>query len=207
MERILTAHSGSDNTVDNSPEFVEMILQSGVDAFEMDCQISDQGELYLAHDSLQDSSKSLLLRDVFEVMLASNNHKIKINIDCKDEKCAKLALKMADNYSLLDRTLLSGSINLEDIAQKDREKIFYNLPETFPLNQTSIDLANLTYNGIKVVQLYYGVVTQEVLETIKAAGLELSVWTVNDIQKIDQMFAMGCMNVTTRSALAYLGNL
>ena len=207
---MITAHSGSDGYSDNSLEFIQAVLDSDVDAFEIDCQLSDEGVLYLSHDPLVDIEGVLRLDDVFRLMNDSDNDSIILNVDCKDGRIGPLAVELASQHQILDRIVLSGSIVISDYDASFRPQLFYNLENSLEY-QEDIEEAILAQtlrsvfdSGVRYIQLHYQWVTGELLELIHQHGLKLSVWTVNDLKLMDLLLKRGVFNVTSRRALEYI---
>lgn len=211
--KLITAHSGSDGYKDNSREFIEAMLASSVEAFEIDCQLSDNQRLYLSHDEVENNHDCLDLEDVFHMMKESSNEDIIINIDCKNDEIGPLAISLAQKYELTNQIVLSGSLNIEDYNESFRERLFYNLDNSLPYDENTslydleIVLDKLNKNGITVVQSFYGLVNQEMINLVNKYNIELSVWTVNELDMIDDYIKLGCYNVTSRVALQYLNKL
>ena len=88
--------------------------------------------------------------------------------------------------------------------------MFYNIDNSLPFDENTslydleIVLDKLRKNGITVIQSFYGLVNQEIVDVVKKFGIKLSVWTVNEEDLIDDFLKLGCFNVTTRVALQYL---
>lgn len=207
---MITAHSGSDGYQDNSLAFIEAVLESGVPAFEIDAQLAEDGTIYLSHDVLEDWSDCLLLEEVFEKMQESSNDSIIINVDCKNGRLGCPVFDLAHKFGLFDRVYLSGALNLEDYTLAERAHLFYNLENQIdPAKIQEINLnavlQSIAAQGIKVVQSYHGYCTPELMVALAQSQLKISVWTVNDAEEIDHYLDMGCYNVTSRIAMAYLG--
>ena len=208
---MITAHSGSDGYKDNSREFIIAMLNSDVEAFEIDCHLSPDNTLYLNHDKSDDFHKYLTLSNLFQMMSESNNEDIIVNIDCKGGKgVGPLAVELAKEFNLLERIVLSGGLNIEDYDTTFRNQLFYNLENSIDYSDsTTIEeveqvLAELERKGIKIIQLYYKLVDRDIISLADRYQIKLSVWTVNDLDIIDKYLAMGCHNVTSRIALEYL---
>lgn len=207
---MLTAHSGSDGYEDNSIEFIEAIVKSSVDAFEIDLQLSEEGDLYLAHDPVADYSDCVSLEECLKIL--AGYPEMKINIDCKNSKAGPLAIELAKELGVYPQILLSGSLPLDEINEADYPILFYNVENIpnvreLPFSEIQEILKDLSSRGIEYIQLYYGLVTVRIIDVIHDAGLKLSVWTVNDLSDITHLFELGCDNITTRSALEYLNSV
>ena len=56
---MITAHSGCDETPENSLEFLRTALQSEADAVEVDVRRNGEGKLILSHDETQKDAVTL----------------------------------------------------------------------------------------------------------------------------------------------------
>lgn len=207
---MITAHSGSDGMIDNSKDFIQVMLRSSVEAFEIDCQLAADGTLYLNHDESEEYEQFLTLETVLKWMKESVNKSIKINIDCKNSLIGPLAVACAQRFDLVDRIILSGSLVIEDFSPDFRAQLFYNFENCFnysqPFNCDSVEkiLSDIYLRGIRVIQFNYQFVDPDLVRVVQRYNITISVWTVNDNSAIDYFLEMGVTNVTSRNALAYL---
>lgn len=204
---MITAHSGSDGFSDNSVEFVLAMLAEGVSAFEIDCQAGPDG-LYLSHDALVNPAAAVQLVEVFQLMKQHRGHNTLINVDCKAGVNGVEVLTLARACGVYERVILSGTLTLGDYSRPERMQLFYNLDnviDDWPLSTEALTqvFRELKLAGLEVVQLYYGLVNQEIVDLLTANGLKLSVWTPDAFDEIDYLLEIGCYNVTTRRAIAY----
>ncbi len=120
---LITAHSGCDNTPDNSLEFVEYALKLGVDAIEIDVR-KFMDCLIIRHDPPKQSDIGnelfVKLEDVF--VHANANPKIAINCDLKDEGIEEEVLRLAVKCKLQNPIIFSGSVSLDTIKSFEEEK-------------------------------------------------------------------------------------
>lgn len=203
---MITAHSGSDGYQDNSLEFIEAMLDSHVQALEVDVHVANDGSLYLAHDSLEDPSQAVTLEDCYRFLKGSDKL---LNVDCKSPDAGPKVLSMAKDMSVYDQVVLSGALPLEKYSDQDCGHLFYNLENSVSEadlegNELDFILAGLSQRGVRVVQTYHGLASQDLVDRLLQAGLRLSVWTVNDFDLINRYLDLGCYNVTSRQVLAYL---
>ena len=77
---LITAHSGSDGTPDNSLSCVEYALSTAADAFEVDVRRLSDGTLALGHDAADHTAPTL--REVFT--LAAAKPGVRVNCDLKE---------------------------------------------------------------------------------------------------------------------------
>ena len=77
---LITAHSGSDGTPDNSLACVRYALSTAADAFEVDVRRLSDGTLALGHDAADHTAPTL--REVFT--LAAAKPGVRVNCDLKE---------------------------------------------------------------------------------------------------------------------------
>ena len=77
---MITAHSGCDNTPENSLEFLGKALGMEVDAVEIDVRKSRDGRLILSHDETKEDAVSLEVA----FRMAREFPKKKVNCDLKE---------------------------------------------------------------------------------------------------------------------------
>lgn len=210
---ILTAHSGSDRTPDNSLSFVEKMLKNDITAIEVDVRLRETTqELYLAHDVPADFSEMVLLEEVFAYLV--DYPTVQINCDLKEENLEKQIIALSKKYIHKNQMIFSGSVDLENIPMAWRENVFYNLENILPdvyknngkkLIPEEMDdvIAFAKANQIGVINAHYRLAEDSLIETFHQAGLQLSLWTVNDFSLIDDYVEKGIYNVTTRAAISY----
>lgn len=223
MITMLTAHSGSDQTPENSLEFVRYALSTSADALEVDVRISDGGELLLGHDQVFSHSTSL--REAFS--LIASHPSMKVNCDLKDYDLEHDTYQLACEYHLEDRLIFSGSVRVNNLhaepSIKDHVSVFLNIEEYIPdLYQKlkddpsfSLTAARLicdicSENDISVINTYYKIATDEFLKYTSEHNICVSCWTVNEISDLSDYFSKNVYNITTRnlkSALALRNSL
>lgn len=209
---VITAHAGSDGYKPNSYEFIQSMLDSNVDALEIDCQMSSKSEVYLSHDPLDDYSEALSLIDVYQLLIDSNNTKIILNVDCKQDSIPLYAINKAKEFGVFNQIVISGKINISDINPADRNQLFFNLENLIDISKlSSMDISELRdllqdlySKGIRKIQLPYTAVFDELLHLLNEMKLKLCVWTVDDSLLIKDLLNRGCYNITTNIALDYL---
>lgn len=207
---MITAHSGSDGYIPNSLEFVQAMIDGGVEALEIDVHVSSDQTLYVSHDATDKWSDQAKLSQVYNRLKNSGNSDLILNVDCKDGRVGPLALALAKDLGVYDQVVLSGSLNLTDYSAEERQHLFYNLEnhinlEDWPLADSDFKkiLEEISQAGVSTVQSYYRLIDLDLIEKIHQAGLQLSVWTIDDPQEMTNYLDMGADNITTNIALAY----
>ncbi len=172
---------------------------------------SDRGVLYLSHDWTPETEDAVTLEEVF---VRAADSTVKVNVDLKEENLEKEAFQLAEQYQVKDRIILSGTVSLSNLTQKEIEQhLFYNIELRFPdLYQTQQfgekDLAELIefcqQHGITVINAQYAFCQPRIIQALRNHGIHLSAWTVNDRKVIKELFDQGIYNVTSKRTLHYL---
>ncbi len=130
----ITAHSGCDNTPDDSLESVAQGIESGADIVEVDVRMNRDGVLVLSHDSEPGRYYSDLpaLEAAFEIIQAVEG--IGINCDVKEALAIPAVLDLTNRLRFpRERLYLSGSVtpevlrNISDLPR--RCHVLWNLEE------------------------------------------------------------------------------
>lgn len=192
MRTMITAHSGAENTPDNTMESVCVQLSCGADAIEVDVRMHS-GRLIMAHDDAQSEKGYDQLEDCLRE--ASKYDGVIVNLDLKQPGLVRPAAELAEACGMTGRILFTGDlISADDIACA-REKqltIWYNhtqAPEGIPLLQGATDA------GFEVLNAHYTCATDDMLSD---APERLSLWTVNDEAWLEKLLRAGVRNITTR---------
>lgn len=209
---ILTAHSGSDGTKDNSFEFVDTFMAGACDAIEVDVRKNKKDVLYLSHDWIPDSDEAVKLEEVFQRIQHTS---IKVNCDLKEENLEKLVFQLAKEYNVEHQIILSGTVSLEKLSKKEiKYHLFYNLEQFFPglygdspptIGQEEIAslIAFCKRNEITVINVHYRFCQPTIIKELLLKGIRISAWTVNDIDTINELYEQGVYNITTKQVLQY----
>lgn len=183
---LITAHSGSDGTPDNSLACVRYALSTAADAFEVDVRRLSDGTLALGHDAADHTAPTL--REV---------------------------LALAAECGMSGRLIFSGSVDVNIFAAHpelhDCAEVYLNIEEYVPdlyLNYRNIPDFELTAaeiitkicreHGIATVNMNQVLITRRFIETLKDSGIALSAWTVNEDLFLDWFLTQGVRNITTR---------
>lgn len=208
---MLTAHSGSDGTPDNSRIFLKTMLKAGIACVELDVRKTDKGILYLSHDKDKWTEATLSLEGAFQ-MLASDGICM-VNCDLKEENLEKAVLSLAEKYKLMNRLIFSGKVQLENIsADHLMKKVYFNAENILPdlyvsqgLNEEKVKqlIDFCKKNKVRTVNLNYHFVTNEWIRLFHQEKIKVSVWTVNDFSEINRFIEIDVHNITTRLAISY----
>ena len=189
---IITAHSGAENTRDNTLESVRVQLTCGADAIEIDVSLWGE-DLVLSHDRPQTGVKCDLLKDCFAEV--AKHPGIWVNVDLKSSDILAKVIACAKGCGIADRILFTGDIlTAADFAAAADSgvPVWYN--HTQVAEGTSY-LDGATEAGYDMLNINYRLVTDEMLAD---APQRLSLWTVNEEAALRRFLAAGVRNITTR---------
>lgn len=205
----ITAHSGCDETEDNSIEFVKHALTLPIDAFEVDVY-ELQDELVLSHDAPADGD-CVRLNDVFQLL--SQHENMKINCDLKQSDLEEKVMKLAKDHGVENRVLFSGITNIR--SNKDiKDRILVNaevlIPDIYQRNHifryedTNSLIAKCKQFDLKVLNIDYRFISNYFVELAERENIGLSFWTVNESDDIRRMLACSPRNITSRKPMKVL---
>lgn len=205
---MITAHSGSDGTPENSLEFVRFFSNKPIEAIEVDVRYdSETRQLILRHDEIRGQADTLL-SDVFLFMQGTD---LLLNCDLKEPGLEMRIKKLAEEYHLWAQILLSGTVDVYYLS-KWPDHILMNiengLEQVLSWNQwtekTVLDAANyLVARGATRLNLPYQCYTEPLIAFAQKNHIGLSLWTVNELQALSYLEEQNVYNVTTRNAWKY----
>lgn len=192
MKTIITAHSGAENTADNTLQSVRALLNCGAEYLEVDVRL--QGDrLVLTHDDPKPGAQYDTLEACFAEVACCNG--IGMNIDIKQPDLVRRVVELAEEYGMLERILFSGDVLSPADFAYARERgltVWYNHTQ---IPQGADMLQSVTNAGYDVLNVNYRLLTDGMLD----AGAErISAWTVNDEAWLEKLLRAGVHNVTTR---------
>ena len=208
-ETLITAHTGADGRPDNSLEFVEYALGCGADTLEVDVRRLPGGNgsetLAIGHDQV--GAQAPRLAEVLRMTAARPG--VNINCDLKEPGLEAAVCRLAEEAGLSGRLILSGTVDAA--APALGAEVYLNMEEYVPglylnyrekpdfeLEAAEKIIAVCQKAGIRTVNIYQGLVTRRLAETLGRAGVGLSVWTVNEAWELKWFLSLGVRNITTR---------
>lgn len=213
----ITAHSGADNTPENSLEFVSYALETEADALEVDVRRGADGILYLGHNAVEANAPAL--RQVFE--MAAARPAIRVNCDLKEAGMESAVYALAAECGLAGRIIFSGTVDAavveRDRALRQGAEIYLNIEEYVPDiyrryretpdfdAQAAQEIAAVCMrHGLRTVNVCERLVTRRFLTVLAAAGIDASVWTVDEPCRLTWFLTQGVRNITTCNVLKAL---
>ena len=134
---MITAHSGCEETEIDSMESIELALEYGADAIEVDVRVDRNKELRISHDEVspEEYSQKLTLQDVFEKISRSE---MVLNCDIKEQEALYRTLDEAEKFRFpAERLVLSGCTGVEQLARDQslakRARFFLNIEEVLKI--------------------------------------------------------------------------
>ncbi len=212
MVNMITAHSGADQTPENSLSFIRHALSTSADALEVDVRLSPDGTLLLGHDQVYEDSSSL--REAFTLIAAHPS--MKVNCDLKEYHIEDSVYRLACEFHIEDRLIFSGSVSTKNLQANseimDHVSVFLNIEEYVPdlyQNLQADPIFSLTAakrmcevckaNGISVINTYFKVASDEFLSYASEQGIRVSCWTVNEDSDLSSYLRKDIYNITTRN--------
>ena len=130
---MITAHSGCEGTEIDSMESIDLALEYGAEAVEVDVRVDQAGELRISHNevSLEEFQTKLTLREVMEKLDGTD---MILNCDIKEQTALYETLRKAELLHFpRERLVLSGCTGLEQLARDPRltkrARFFLNIEE------------------------------------------------------------------------------
>ncbi|MBQ6343192.1 MAG: glycerophosphodiester phosphodiesterase [Anaerolineaceae bacterium] len=130
---MITAHSGCEDTEIDTLESIDLAMDCGAEAVEIDVRVDKTGELRIAHDAVpqEEYEKKLTLRDVLKYVYDT---KLLVNCDLKEQSTLYKTLEEAEKLGFPSkRLILSGCTSPEQLARDPelhkRGLFFLNIEE------------------------------------------------------------------------------
>lgn len=206
MLKQITAHSGCDDTAQNSLEYVKHAVTTAADAIEIDVRKLKDGSMVLTHNE-SDSDSLVNLKTAFEYVVSSGKM---VNCDLKEYNLEDDVLAVAKEVGLsTDKIVLSGSVTnpAEHNKKYPMLKAYINAEEIIPgfyenLEKEKLIVACLAF-GYDILNINYKFLDDEFINKCNEAGLKISAWTIDEPENIDKYFEKGIFNVTTNRVSDY----
>ena len=188
---IITAHSGCEESEIDSLDSINIALDCGADAVEIDVRVDRNGELRISHNEVtqEEYSKKLTLRQVFEYIRNTN---LIVNCDLKEQAALYKTLEEAEKCGISsDRLILSGCTSPEQLARDislfDRGRFFLNIEEV-------IKFVWLRKNSIFDIDQFINLM-KDPWKIIKAEGLDHLESYINETVRCYQLLHANAVNM------------
>lgn len=225
MRRILiTAHSGCNNTKENSFEHINSAIESNVDIIEIDIDISMDKILVLSHNPFiyQHSGHFEKTSNISSEVLKSNgiitlesvlkdiNMTIPLNLDLKSEYVIESVIELLKKLNYTNNIIFTGCnsrwvTKLRSLS--DEYGVFLNSQEFEILakeeynNFIKIFIKTAIKTGAIGLNLNYNLCNEELVYRAHLNGLFVQVWTIDKEEDMKKMIKMGVDGITTHNPL------
>lgn len=197
----VTAHTGCEETEDNSLDSIRKGYESGADIVEFDLNFTSDGEAVLSHDEPQSSCVTLDEAFAFIAELPD----LKVNVDCKSVANLKVVTELAQKYGISDRIFYTG-IREENIkvVKEQTPDIAYWLNFDIDVEKNTdeeylISLARKTREvGAVGININYETCSRQLIDVFHREGLLVSIWTINKKFDMIKTLPFCADNITTR---------
>lgn len=185
---LITAHSGAENTIDNTLESIRVMADCGADIIEIDVRMHE-GVLIMSHD--EPEAQCDALEDAFRIV--REHPGLKMNIDLKQSGIVCAVAELAEKCGVTDRLLFTGAVGEEDFpcVRERGLTVWYN---SDAMDKDAGWLAGVDALGFDALNLYFG----DVNENLREHADRLSVWTVDGESLLRRFLEAGVKNITTR---------
>ena len=223
----ITAHSGCEDTPDDSMEAVLRGIELKADAVEIDVRRAHDGTLVLAHDERSDYQGAVTLEAAFAAVSPS---RLSINCDLKEAETAQDAIALAQRFGIRpERLIFSGALSPAMIDAhadiRDGATIYINIEQALAdllEDSPSTDLRSprdawrevqkqperaivkideliaICRRDGYILNLPDDELMRPHLERLQSSGIKLSLWTINQADRVDALLRLNVKNITTR---------
>lgn len=201
---LYTAHSGCENTADNSMEFLERAIALGVPALEVDVTVRNDGTPVLLHADCAGENEGVLLEDALRY-IAENSDSIKINLDLKAFSNILRIAELVEQHNLTERCFFTGvEADKTQTVKIDAPNIPYYL--NMDLNKMRLEdegylrtaALEVQRSGAVGINCQYRNASKKLIEIFHAEGLKVSLWTADNPLVMRSLLLLGPDNITTR---------
>lgn len=224
MGILITAHSGCNNTKENSFEHIYSAIESNVDIIEIDIDISNDNILVLSHDPFifeksghfektSNISSEILKSNgiiTLESVLKKINMTIPLNLDLKSIEVIEPTIKLLKRLNYTNNIIFSGC-NSDWVTKirslSDEYGVFLNSQEFENLAKENYKNFIRTFiktaikTGAIGLNLNYRLCSKELVYQAHLNGLFVQAWTVDKEQDMKNLIKMNVDGITTHNPL------
>ena len=198
----ITAHTGCENTPDNSIESIEKGVQCGADIVEFDIRFNENNFPVLSHD--EPTGGEVTLEQAFVKLSEYENLKVNLDIKCTDNLSAVQTL--AKKYNLLGRAFYTGVFEeFVDAVKTDSPEIpyFLNITDVLPPDEHTEEylhslVKKVKNSGATGINFHFGNASEKLVEVFHRNNLQVSIWTVNEVEDFKRIKKFNPDNITTK---------
>ena len=208
-----TAHSGAENTAENSLEFIEKAIALQVPVLEVDVSVRNDGTPVLLHAETAGEDEGVLLEEAL-ALIADRSDSIQVNLDLKAFSNIPEIADLVQQYELVDRCFFTG------VEAEHTQTVKIDAPEIpYYLNAdlNKMRLEDETYlksiaeevkrSGAVGINCNYKNASKRLCEVFHAEGLKVSFWTADNKLVMRNLLTFSPDNITTRHPILLSGLL
>lgn len=200
----ITAHTGAYGTEMNTLEAVQAAINNNAAVIELDIRQRPDGTVVMSHDIVVTNNDGSPLADALELIKDAGD--MRINFDIKETRTLNSLYELIVEYSLLDRSFLTGieQINVKAVKESNCASMEYYLnykPSKYKIfsddyRQKIIDVLEET--GAVGINCNYKYAGSQLSNLLHKKGYKLSVWTVDSERTAKKMLVVKPDNITTK---------
>ena len=219
-------HKGADHIAPgNTAASFDAALAAGVDMIEFDVLPEDlerpgDSRLLLAHDYSHDLASALTLEQGLAHLAAPEFAGLELDVDLKIPGYEDRVVQALRDHGLIERALVSTTFMRSLVAvraieprlrlgwsvpraRKDYTRSWlYRIPAYLAIGRIQRRLPDAAREHLEAgrcdaLMIHWPLVTDRLVDVVRAAGGELYVWTVDDAARIRRLEAMGVTGVIT----------
>ncbi|MBP3330749.1 MAG: glycerophosphodiester phosphodiesterase [Clostridia bacterium] len=201
----VTAHTGCENTKDNSLESISAGADAGADIVEIDLHFMPDGTPVLCHDKPENNSTDESLPSLESAFLRLSELDIRMNVDVKSVENISSVFPLAEKYGVAEKIFFTG-VNEEFVPaiRKDAPEIRYYLNVSVDKKKKAdkdyIDslVEKVKSCGAVGINLHFKGCSKKLVDAFRKEGLLVSVWTANKKSEMYYCLSLAPDNITTR---------
>jgi len=207
----VTAHSGAENTPDNSLEFLQTCVRLGFEIAEIDVTFRADGTPVLMHASAAGEQDGVLFADAV-AYIASASDSLRLNLDLKSVENLPAIVKILEENEMLGRCFFTGVKEAwtEKVRTDTDGKVPYYLNYSFAFwKRYSAKcrheaLRRVRDCGAVGINCAHRMASHAMVELFRKNGLLTSFWTVNSERDMRRLIAFAPDNLTSRRPVRLL---
>lgn len=199
-----TAHSGAEDTAENSLEFIEKAIALQVPVLEVDVSVRNDGTPVLLHAEAAGADEGVLLEEAL-ALIADRSDSIQVNLDLKAFTNIPEIADLVQQYALTERCFFTGvGADQTQTVKIDAPEIPYYL--NADLNKMRLEdevylksiAEEVKRSGAIGLNCNYKNASKTLCEVFHAEGLKVSFWTADNKLVMRNLLTFSPDNITTR---------
>ncbi|MGN0520015.1 MAG: glycerophosphodiester phosphodiesterase [Candidatus Fimenecus sp.] len=199
-----TAHSGAENTAENSLEFIEKAIALQVPVLEVDVSVRNDGTPVLLHAETAGADEGVLLADALR-LIAEKSDTVQVNLDLKAFTNIPEIADLIAETGLADRCFFTG------VEAEHTQTVKIDVPDipyylNADLNKMRLEdeaylksiAEEVKRSGAIGLNCNYKNASKTLCEVFHTEGLKVSFWTADNKLVMRNLLTLSPDNITTR---------